>query len=184
MTTFESTHHHREDWYEEELEQYREWLAYAYIQARQSPDPSTQNAAVLVGPNGDLWPGIADVNRPTDKWVMREGDWDRPRKYALVEHAERNVIYLASFFGQQTRGCTMVACWASCADCARAIVQSGISRLIRHKRDPYGQWDESIALGDQIMKANGVEIIDVIGPLGIEDKALKPVLFSGNLIQP
>lgn len=165
-------------------EQYREWLAYCYIQAQYSPDPSTQNAACLVGPNGDLWPGTADVNRPTDKWIMTEEDWERPRKYSLVGHAERACIFYAARMGIATHDCTMVACWASCAECAIAIVESGIKRLIRHKRDAYAQWDASTTLGDEIMKRNNVEIIEIVGSLSEHIPNLPQVRFGGELILP
>jgi hypothetical protein len=60
----------------------------------------------------------------------------------------------------------MVATWAACCDCARAIVECGLSRLIRHYPildEATERWLESITVGDQILKAGGVEIIDIIG---------------------
>lgn len=167
-----------------QLEQYREQLAYCYTRAQYSPDPSTQNAACLVGPKGDIWPGTADVNRPTPRWVMEPRDWERPRKYSLVGHAERACLYYAARCGIPTDGCTLVACWASCAECAIAIVESGISRLVRHKRDAYAQWNESIILGDAILRINNVEIIEVVGSLSDHIPNLPMVRFDGKLIQP
>lgn len=164
--------------------QYREWLAFCYLEAVKSPDPSTQNAACLIGPDGKLWPCLADVNRPTDKWFMSAEDWERPRKYSLLGHAERNCLYLAASMGIMTYGCMMVACWASCSDCAIAIVECGITRLIRHKRDTCARWDDSIFLGDEIMIANGVEIVEVVGSLSAHIPDLPLVRFSGKLIQP
>lgn len=139
-------------------------LEQVYNFAQGSLDPSTQNAALII-PDERHHLGIAiGINNPTHGFLMSEADWDRPRKYALVEHAERNAIYNAAKLGRPTQGATMVAAWAACADCARAIVQSGIHRLVRHVR-PSGHWNESIAIGDEILRAGGVDIVDIVGPL-------------------
>src|SRR4249919_3629015 len=56
--------------------------------------------------------------------------YERPLKYLWTEHAERNAIYQAARNGIALEGCTMYVPWFPCMDCARAIVQSGISRLV------------------------------------------------------
>lgn len=59
----------------------------------------------------------------------------RPAKYAWTEHAERNAIYRAARAGVPLQGCTMYVPWFPCMDCARGIVQCGISRLVARKPD-------------------------------------------------
>ncbi|PKK88698.1 MAG: CMP deaminase [Candidatus Wallbacteria bacterium HGW-Wallbacteria-1] len=59
-----------------------------------------------------------------------EDRFERPKKYLFTEHAERNAIYNAARVGISTRGCTMYLMWFPCADCARAIIQSGIKCLV------------------------------------------------------
>ncbi len=54
----------------------------------------------------------------------------RPKKYLYTEHAERNAIYNAARIGVSVKGCTMYLMWFPCADCARAIIQSGIKTLV------------------------------------------------------
>ncbi len=51
-------------------------------------------------------------------------------KYFVLEHAERNAIFAALTKGKSLRGATIYGTLFPCADCARAIVASGLSRLV------------------------------------------------------
>lgn len=71
-------------------------------------------------------------------------------KYFWMEHAERNAIYNAARRGTHLKGCKLYVPWMPCADCARAIIQTGIAEVIVHKngQDFYelhtnNQWAES-----------------------------------------
>lgn len=56
---------------------------------------------------------------------------ERPEKYYFMEHAERNSIFNAARIGVSTDGCTMyLSCGTPCADCARAIINAGIIRIV------------------------------------------------------
>ena len=55
---------------------------------------------------------------------------ERPAKYSWTEHAERNAIYNAARSGFSLIGTTCYVNWFPCIDCARAIVQAGIVRLV------------------------------------------------------
>lgn len=130
----------------------------AYQVAAQSPDPSTQNGAVIVNRFGQFV--ASGFNGPTSGITMTEDMWaNKAAKYAYVEHAERAAIFDLLSYSELDEhiGSTMVAVWASCADCARAIVQSGIKTLIRHAH-PSTSWDDSIAQGDHILAAGGVKV--------------------------
>jgi dCMP deaminase len=162
---------------------YEALLKDAYKLAVQSPDPSTQIGAFLVSPSGQSeWLTMA-YNRPVRGYVMLESDWERPRKYALLEHAERNCLYNAARNGICTVGCTMVASWAACADCARAIVETGIDTLVRHYPpldEATERWLESVSLGDDIMKAGGVNLVDFVGSV----PGAPSILRNGKLFDP
>ena len=54
----------------------------------------------------------------------------RPTKYAWIEHAERNAIYSAARAGVALAGARMYVELMPCVDCARAIIQAGISEVI------------------------------------------------------
>ncbi len=55
---------------------------------------------------------------------------EAPEKYVWIEHAERNALYLAARRGIRTRGCTLVVELVPCVECARAIIQAGIARVV------------------------------------------------------
>lgn len=154
----------------------REMLRMAYGCALDSPDPSTQNGAIVLDSNGRLigW----GCNTFTEGMPQTPDLFERPKKYAFIEHAERNALFSAARSGAYPH--TLACAWAACADCARAIVGLGVRRLVRHVRDDdEGRWNESIEWGDQIMRAAGIEIVDFSGRIGS-----KPVLFNGKLMNP
>lgn len=164
-------------------EQCRLWLRHCYHEARQSPDPSTQiGSAVILG--NQLQFETLSYNGPTEGWTMTEDQWnDKPLKYQLVEHAERRAIYKAARQGLWTEGGTLISTWAACADCARSIVEAGIKTLIRHYPpldDATERWLGSVTIGDNILKANDVKIIDIIGNI----EAAPSILRSGKEFFP
>lgn len=114
-----------------------EFMLISYVTAMRSKDPSTQVGRVIVsedkrilstGYNG-LTTGMEDV----------EENW-RPEnysdKYYFAEHAERNAIYNATKRGVQLKGATLYLPWIPCADCMRAIIQSGIKEVVMHRKHP------------------------------------------------
>lgn len=141
------------------------FLRRAYLAAQTgSTDPSTQNGAVLVDPTDA-------IIRPCHQAVKAEGSnhfpmrvlnteerWQRPLKYSYVEHAERDVIYTAARLGIPTNGMTLYVPWYSCTDCARAIIEAGIARVVGHwemyEQTP-DRWKESVQIGlDMLAEAN------------------------------
>lgn len=136
-----------------------EALRIAYQLATASPDPSTQNGAFILDREATVH-GQA-CNTFTTGIDITPDLLERPKKYAYIEHAERNAIYTAARGGHIPW--IMVCPWAACADCARAIVQSGIEILIRHQAEDTEHWQDSITDGDQIMRAGGVQIITYAG---------------------
>ena len=133
--------------------------------ATTSPDPSTQNSAVLVLANGDAIPETLSVNCFPKGVVESENRWKRPAKYEYVEHAERNAIYAAARQGISTYGLTLLSPWASCTDCARAIIQAGITRLVRYISIDHLHWGDSVLVADKMMTEAGVEIITLKKPI-------------------
>jgi dCMP deaminase len=94
-----------------------------------SKDQSTKVGAVIVGP--DRTPGPYGYNGfPRTIDDERATRHERPVKYRWTEHAERNAIYNAARIGVAVKGCTMYVTHLPCADCARAIIQVGITRVV------------------------------------------------------
>jgi deoxycytidylate deaminase len=154
--------------------QIREGLHQAYLMAICSKDLSTQNGAVIMSGGKVLSGGF---NGPT-LGMSWENSWVRHKKYSFVEHAERSAIYNAVRKGRKTADTTMFSLWASCADCARAIVGAGITTLVRHYH-PHAhspeRWAETMQDGEMILRAAGIEIIEYRGQIGTEK-----IQFDGN----
>lgn len=55
-------------------------------------------------------------------------------KYYWFEHAERNAIYNAARAGTSTAGCRLYVSLFPCADCASAIIQSGVVQVNTYSR--------------------------------------------------
>lgn len=159
----------------------RQLLKEAYRVALKSPDPSTQNAALLVTDNGTIL--SAAYNCFPNNVLYTPERLERPLKYKIIEHAERNSIYTAARHGISTSGLTMVCPWAACTDCARGIIQAGIKRLITHKqagdRSP-DFWRQEIDIANQMLSEAGVEILSFDGEVGFT----KTVLHSGQRWSP
>jgi dCMP deaminase len=103
------------------------WLAGAVAQF--SKDKSTQVGAVIIGPEGEGGPWGYN-GAPRGCSADEDDRQQRPEKYFWFEHAERNALYTAARTGFRTIGCAMVITHPPCMDCARAIVQAGISKVV------------------------------------------------------
>ena len=97
--------------------------------ACRSKDPNTQLGCVIIGPNHEI--------RSTGYNSFPRGIRDdvperlaRPAKYLWIEHAERNAICNAARAGTATEACTIFVEIMPCMDCARAIVQAGITEVV------------------------------------------------------
>lgn len=142
-------------------------ITISYLAALSSPDPSTQNGAVLVdqiGYRGTIL-GIGYNHFPEG---VSDAFWhgDKEEKYARVVHAETSAILNAACNGRSTNGSTLVCGWAACSNCAKHIVEAGIKKLVRHSFEQNvgttgNYWYEDCLVGDEIMKNAGVEIVEV-----------------------
>lgn len=167
----------------------RLWLLECYKIAKNSPDPSTQNGAMIVS---EAWILSQDVDKQLVLGAacntFPEGVENkperlrRPLKYSMVEHAERGAVYDAAASGNCTQGATMFVPWFACADCARAIIGAGITHVVGHKvmmdKTP-PHWRESIKTAFDMMKEADIyyELID--GKIGGPE-----LLFNGEIWIP
>lgn len=135
----------------------------AKLVASKSKDRSTKVGVVVVGPDNEVRStGYNGFPRGIDDSI--EERHLRPAKYAWTEHAERNAVYNAARIGVSLKGCTMYFDGDPypCQDCARAVIQSGISTVVGTDIPFEGvgqQWKESCALGKQMLEEAGVKII-------------------------
>jgi dCMP deaminase len=158
------------------------WLAYRYASTH-SDDPSTHNGAVLVTLSGEIIMGANHLPRGVKKTPDR---LERPKKYAYMEHAERDTILKAALKGIKTEGATMYVPWYACADCARAIIEAGIVRVVGHKQmfdKTPERWKASIADGDIMLDEAGV-MRDVLNVANVAVPGEFQVLFDGEYWTP
>jgi len=107
------------------------YIGLAELWATKSKDRSTGVGAVIVGPdNEQRSAGYNGFPRGVNDDI--DARHDRPLKYEFTEHAERNAIYNAARMGTPLNGCVMYLNWwpLPCPDCARAVIQSGITEVI------------------------------------------------------
>lgn len=118
------------------------FMGVAILSAQRSKDPNTQVGACIVsedkkiigvGYNG--FPrGCSDDDLP---WA-RNGDWSNT-KYPYVCHAELNAI-LNTNNSALLRGATLYVDLFPCNECAKAVIQSGIKRVV-YLSDKYKDTD-------------------------------------------
>ena len=119
-----------------------QWNDYFFDMAnfvsQKSKDIHTKVGCVIVGENNEVrstgYNGFPiGVDDSVDHFPER---FERPEKYTWTEHAERNAIYLAARNGGTSlENCKIFLNGLPCADCARAIIQSGIKHVIVHTFD-------------------------------------------------
>ena len=130
--------------------------------AQRSKDPSMKIGAVLVNRNAIISVGYNGIPRWLDDTIPKRSE--RPLKYLWYEHGERNAIYNAARHGIATLGCTMYTQGVPCADCARACIQAGITRVVAYAQAPTAvpKWGESCAVGREMLDEAGV-VVTVTG---------------------
>lgn len=89
----------------------------------------TKVGAIVIGPSKEIR-SLGYNGAPRGCAADEDERRNRPEKYFWFSHAEANVITNAARVGTQLEGCTMLVTHFPCMDCARAIVQAGIKRVI------------------------------------------------------
>lgn len=158
-------------------------MAEAYLEALHSPDPSSQNGAVIVKHLGlDLFHAVSRGYNHFYNGIEPEVE-DRDEKLLRIEHAERDAIYQAAVSGESTQGAIMVCPWTACADCARGVIGSGIGVVVYH-RDRYlltdPRWIDQVDQALAWMEASGIRLHAMEGPIA----STEPILISGRLWSP
>ena len=119
------------------------FMGVSLLAAKRSKDPNTQVGACIVDQNNIIlstgyngFPyGCSDDIYP---WA-REG---RDTKYSYVVHAELNAILNAH--GKDLKGARLYVDLFPCNECAKAIIQSGISEVV-YLYDKYADSDATVA---------------------------------------
>ncbi len=105
------------------------WLALCATKGGESPDPRTKIGCLIVAPDGSIRCAACN-DYPRGILQGSNERTEAPLKYIWLEHAERNAIYQAARKGLSTEGCTMFVELTPCIECARAIIQAGITQIV------------------------------------------------------
>lgn len=144
----------------------RDYLQLCVKLHKHSHDPHRQVGSVIVGRDGQVL--SEGVNAPPSEIGFSEAEsrraieMDPDWKYFFLEHAERNAIHKAYSKNVSLKGATMYASLYPCADCARAIVAAGISRLVVPEPGGNGtrdaKWQSHYRYASQIFDLAGIEV--------------------------
>ena len=146
------------------MELSNKWAKRFLVLAREisdwSKDDSTKVGCVIIDRNRNIVAtGYNGIPRGVsdDEPHRRE----RPEKYYWTEHAERNAIYSAARRGVSLEGCALVQMWYPCADCARAIIQSGITLVVCDREPDYEcpRWGQNFQASTQMFAEAGVRVV-------------------------
>jgi dCMP deaminase len=140
------------------------YLEICTVVAARSKDPNTQIGCVVVGPAHEIRStGYNSFPRGIRDDIPER--FERPTKYLWIEHAERNAICNAARAGTATEGCTIYVEIMPCMDCARAIVQAGISEVVvsaeRMRQYSSAYYDEHFRLVELLFSEAGVRVRQV-----------------------
>ncbi len=117
--------------------------------------------AVIVGSgNTVVSSGYNGLPRGVLSHFENRHDRSSGEKYYWFEHAERNAIYNAARLGIGIEGCRIYTNLFPCADCTRAIIQSGIVRIITRtppENDPI--FRDSMNISMKMLGEAGVEVV-------------------------
>ena len=125
-----------------------------------SLDPSTKVGAVIVGKNGQI---ISQGYNGFPRGVKDSPERlnTREEKYKYVVHAEMNCIYNACRNGASLNDTTLyVYGLPVCSECAKGVVQVGISKVImQHPAVIPQHWEEKVLISKTIFNEAGVTFL-------------------------
>ncbi len=138
----------------------------ACLVATWSKDRSTGVGCVLVRDRAILTTGFNGFPRGINDDV--DARHERPAKYLWTEHAERNAVYGAASCGISTKGATAYVNWFPCMDCARALIQAGVVRLVARSPDfDDPKWGAQFRVVVGMLEEARVDVTWLAGPAGI-----------------
>ena len=151
-------------------EDYISWDQYfmglAVLASKRSKDPNTQVGAVIINPkdnrvvslgyNGFPY-GCSDDEYPWSSINMIKDNPDADKinvKYSYVVHAEMNAILSAK--GRDLTDCIMYVTYSPCNECMKAIIQSGVKKVIY--LNEYKPKSSGFFITSRMAKSAGVEM--------------------------
>jgi dCMP deaminase len=132
--------------------------------AAKSKDKSTKVGAIIIGDGNEVISmGYNGFPRGVNDDIPERHE--RPIKYKFTEHAERNAIYNAA--RKVLEGTTLVLNFdpCPCTDCTRAIIQSGIKRIVGYGNKKFPgkgeQWEEDLKISKIMLAEAGIDVVEI-----------------------
>lgn len=145
------------------------FMGVAVLSAQRSKDNNTQVGACIVNSNHKIvavgYNGMPIGCNDDDMPWEREGETSLDTKYPFVCHAELNAILNRNC--ADLNGCTLYVTLFPCNECAKAIIQSGIKKIV-YGSNKYAD-SESTKASAMLFKMCGIECEEYI-PSGKEIK--------------
>lgn len=128
--------------------------------SQRTEDRDFKVGAVIVGPDLEIRStGYNGFPRGVCNDVEERYDRSSGEKFFWIEHGERNAIYNAARIGVSINGGTLYVNRFPCSDCARAIVQAGIVRIVCPAKPLNdGALDHSFDVSEAMLAEAGMEI--------------------------
>lgn len=150
------------------------FMAIAILSAKRSKDPKTQVGACIVGKDNRILSlgynglpiGMDDNNISWD----REGAFQNT-KYPYICHAELNAILNYRGSRKDFENSTIYVTLFPCNECAKAIIQSGISKII-YLKDKYAD-TEVVKVSKMMFDETNVEYVEF-------NKSIDEILLDFN----
>jgi dCMP deaminase len=107
---------------------------------------------------------------------------NREFKLAAVVHAEKNALFNAAKNGSYTEGCTAYVTWPPCSQCAAALIQAGVVRVICPNPDTAPErWKDNFLTANSLLYEAGLTVIYYSEEDLWTTKPAPPVEQSGSL---
>ena len=143
----------------------RRFVKEAEEKAKWSKDPNTKIGCVLVMEwrKQIISSGFNGMPEGVNDNIPERNSRENGEKYYWYEHAERNAIYKAARVGIKTEGtAAFLSFGMPCTDCARALIQAGIYRVVCKAGHPTGEpnekWDAAAERSKTMFSEAGVRV--------------------------
>lgn len=133
----------------------RRFLNLAAHVAAWSKDPSTKVGAVLVDADRRV---ISTGYNGFPRGVRDKSELyaNKSMKYARVVHSEVNAVLNAIV---SPRGSTLYTTKACCNECAKVVIQAGVSRVVMPGYDDSARWSQAAAVSLEMFQQAGLRVL-------------------------
>ena len=134
------------------------FMGVAILAGMRSKDPNTQVGACIVSPDNKIlsmgYNGFP-IGCSDDEYPWSRDTEGLDSKYWYTTHSELNAIL--NYRGGSLEGATLYVTLFPCNDCAKAIIQSGIRKLV-YASDKYAD-ETNVLASKRMLKSAGVAMV-------------------------